>query len=122
MKLHEAKAKEISAVEVATEEDTEVEEIETVDTEMTETETVEVQEEITVTDLRDASTVARKVILPRTVKNVSFALIVARKPREFNRDRPNRDDDRGYKRRSRSRSGDRHKKHRRRSSSNSSRD
>lgn len=102
------------------EEDSEEEETETMGSE----EVTEDPEEISVTDPRDVSTVERKAILPRTALNVIDYIISARKPREFNnRDRPDRGDDRGgYKRRSRSRSGDRHKKHRRRDSSNSSRD
>ena len=119
LNLHEAAERENSP-EVETEEDSEEEETETMGSE----EVTEDPEEILVTDQKDVSTVARKAISPRTVLNVNFYLMAARKPREFNRDsRPDRGDDRGgYKRRSRSRSGDRHKKHRRRDSSNSSRD
>lgn len=119
--LHEATEEENSPHVVETEEDSEEEEIETMGSEE---ETTEDPEEISVTDPRDVSTAERKAISPRIALNVIFYLISARKPREFNnRDRPDRGDDRGgYKRRSRSRSGDRHKKHRRRSSSNSSRD
>lgn len=68
-KLHEAKDQEISTVEVVTEIETDLEEEET---EIADTETTEVPEEILVIDPRDVSTVAKKVILPRTVKNVNI--------------------------------------------------
>jgi hypothetical protein len=120
LKLLEATA-DVNTVTEETElivEDSEEEETETMASETTE----EDPEETLATDQRDASTAERTAILPETVKNVSFFINLARKPREFNRERNDRNDDRGgYKRRSRSRSGDRHKKHRKRSSSNSSR-
>jgi hypothetical protein len=89
--------------------------------------------EILATDQKDVSTVERKAISPETAHNVTNPLNLARKPREYDRDRNDRDrndrdrrdrgrdrdDDRGYKRRSRSRSGDKKRKHRRRSSSGS---
>lgn len=94
---------------------------------------IEAPGEILATDQKDASTVERKAISPGTAQNVTTHLNLARKPREYDRDRNDRDrndrdrrdrgrdrdDDRGYKRRSRSRSGDRSRKHRRRSSSGS---
>jgi hypothetical protein len=118
LKLLEATA-DVNTVTEETElivEDSEEEETETMASETTE----EDPEETLATDQRDASTAERTAISPETVKNVSFFINLARKPREFNRERNDRNDDRGgYKRRSRS--GDRHKKHRKRSSSNSSR-
>lgn len=120
LRLHEVTAEEILATgETA---------VEGADTEVTETmgsEMIEGPEEISeteVTDLRDASTAERTDISQGNASNVSYMIISARKPREFNRDRNDRNEERGgYRKRSRSRSGDRHKKSRRRSPSSSSR-
>lgn len=122
LRPHEATEEESSVTEVTEEE----EDSEVAETEIMGSETIEEDpEEISlteVTDPRDVSTAARTAISPEIATNVLFTLISARKPREFNRDRPDRTEDRGgYKKRSRSRSGDRHKKSRKRSSSNSSR-
>lgn len=120
MRLHEATAEESLATGETAEEG--------VDTEVTETmgsETIEDREEISeteVTDLRDVLTAVRMDISLENASNVIYVIILARKPRDFNRERNDRNDERGgYRKRSRSRSGDRHKKSRRRSPSSSSR-
>jgi phage terminase small subunit len=121
-KPHEALAEETSTTEV--EEVSEEEEIEIMDIEeVTVIETIEDLEEILVTDQKDVSTAKNKDILLGIVNNVSLIINVARKPREFNRDRNDRDrgNNRYNDRRSRSRSGDRHKKHNRRRDSSGSR-
>lgn len=69
LSLHEAAERENSLAEVETEEDSEEEETETMGSAE---EVTEDPEEISVTDPKDVSTVARKAISPRTALNVHF--------------------------------------------------
>lgn len=79
LNLHEAAERENSLAEVETEEDSEVEETETMGSE----EVIEDPEEISETDQRDVSTVARRAISPRTALNVLFLFNVSKKTKRI---------------------------------------
>jgi len=88
LKPHEAAENVNSITEMAIEvieeieEDSEEEEIEIMGSE-----TIEDPEEISVTDQKDASTVAKKVILPKTVQNVNIYFNFSKKTKRIQQQR-----------------------------------
>lgn len=78
-----------STTEEETEEDSE-EVTGTEETPVSEAEMIEDPEGISVTDLKVASTVTRRVILPETAQNVRFSITVSKKAKRFPSQRPKR--------------------------------